>query len=185
MYGQVPGSSLGCVSEWTYNLSLSLFSLSLPVYVSAYRSIKYQKNINYFFMFRCFPAMYRPGPLPASRTGTQTSGILIHDCIVIMISLRHWIILKIIVIQYEIIWAIPTLKIWEESDLTFLYRSSKHCAAIKSTVFSACHSRIQPDFYFKACRIDMCECPGTQCHCEVTMPTHSLLANHLLTHSVA
>ena len=23
MYGQVPGLSLGCVSEWTYNLSLS------------------------------------------------------------------------------------------------------------------------------------------------------------------
>ena len=25
MYGQVPGSSLGCVSEWTYNLSLYLY----------------------------------------------------------------------------------------------------------------------------------------------------------------
>jgi len=46
-------------------------------------------------------------------------------------------------------------------------RSDKHCAAIKSSLFSACHKAVPPQFYFKACRIDMCECPGTQCHCEV------------------
>jgi len=46
-------------------------------------------------------------------------------------------------------------------------RSDKHCAAIKSSLFAACHNKVPPQFYFKACRIDMCECPGTQCHCEV------------------
>lgn len=46
-------------------------------------------------------------------------------------------------------------------------RSSKHCAAIQSSLFSECHRKVPPDYYFKACRIDMCECPGTQCHCEV------------------
>ena len=51
---------------------------------------------------------------------------------------------------------------WEGS-----IKSELHCAAIKSSLFSSCHSAVQPQFYFKACRIDMCECPGTQCHCEV------------------
>ena len=46
-------------------------------------------------------------------------------------------------------------------------RSDKHCAAIKSRLFDACHAKVPPEFYFRACRIDMCECPGSQCHCEV------------------
>ena len=53
---------------------------------------------------------------------------------------------------------------WEGS-----IKSELHCAAIKSSLFSSCHSAVQPQFYFIACRIDMCECPGTQCHCEVTI----------------
>ena len=46
-------------------------------------------------------------------------------------------------------------------------KSEMHCAAIRSALFSSCHAAVPPQFYFKACRIDMCECPGTQCHCEV------------------
>jgi len=56
----------------------------------------------------------------------------------------------------------PCRNDWDSS-----IRSDKHCAAIKSNLFSACHKAVPPQFYFKACRIDMCECPGTQCHCEV------------------
>ena len=57
----------------------------------------------------------------------------------------------------------PTCKgDWEGS-----IQSDKHCGAIRSSLFTACHSAVPPQFYFKACRIDMCECPGTQCHCEV------------------
>ena len=52
---------------------------------------------------------------------------------------------------------------WEGS-----IKSELHCAAIKSSLFSSCHAAVPPQFYFKACRIDMCECPGTQCHCEVS-----------------
>ena len=58
-------------------------------------------------------------------------------------------------------------------------RSSKHCAAIQSSLFSECHRKVQPDYYFKACRIDMCECPGTQCHCEVNSQ-RNILGGHII-----
>lgn len=67
----------------------------------------------------------------------------------------------------------PTCKgDWEGS-----IQSDKHCGAIKSSLFAACHSAVPPQFYFKACRIDMCECPGTQCHCEVRIKCSSKMVD--------
>ena len=46
-------------------------------------------------------------------------------------------------------------------------KSDKFCNAIKSSLFSKCAEKVDPDYYFEACKTDMCECPGDQCHCEV------------------
>ena len=46
-------------------------------------------------------------------------------------------------------------------------RSDQQCAAIRSDLFQPCHRVVAPQFHHAACRTDMCECPGTQCHCEV------------------
>ena len=59
-------------------------------------------------------------------------------------------------------------------------KSELHCSAIKSSLFSRCHAVVQPQFYFKACRIDMCECPGTQCHCEVRTRISPRVSSNLL-----
>lgn len=41
------------------------------------------------------------------------------------------------------------------------------CRAIKnSDVFGACDSRLNPHYYFEACRMDMCECPEGNCYCD-------------------
>ena len=46
-------------------------------------------------------------------------------------------------------------------------KSDKYCNALKSSLFEKCADKVDPDYYFKACKLDMCECPGEQCHCEV------------------
>ena len=46
-------------------------------------------------------------------------------------------------------------------------KSDKFCNALKTTVFSTCADKVDPKYYYDACKIDMCECPGEQCHCEV------------------
>ena len=46
-------------------------------------------------------------------------------------------------------------------------RSDQQCAAIRSSLFLPCHHVVPPQFHHAACRTDMCECPGSQCHCEV------------------
>ncbi len=46
-------------------------------------------------------------------------------------------------------------------------KSDRFCNALKSSLFASCASKVDPDYYFKACELDMCECPGEQCHCEV------------------
>ena len=48
--------------------------------------------------------------------------------------------------------------------------SDRYCNAIHSTMFEKCArviKTIKPDYYFNACKLDMCECPTDQCHCEV------------------
>ena len=46
-------------------------------------------------------------------------------------------------------------------------KSDKFCNALKSSLFEECASVVDPNYYFEACKTDMCECPGDQCHCEV------------------
>ena len=48
--------------------------------------------------------------------------------------------------------------------------SDRYCNAIHSTMFEKCARKIKtvkPEYYFNACKLDMCECPTDQCHCEV------------------
>ena len=45
--------------------------------------------------------------------------------------------------------------------------SVRYCNALNSTLFEKCRAKVDPKYYFNACRLDMCECPGDQCHCEV------------------
>ena len=45
--------------------------------------------------------------------------------------------------------------------------SVRYCNAINSTLFEKCRAKVDPKYYFNACKLDMCECPGDQCHCEV------------------
>ena len=49
--------------------------------------------------------------------------------------------------------------------------SDRYCNAIHSSLFEKCAklsaTGVRPDYYFNACKLDMCECPGDQCHCEV------------------
>ena len=49
-------------------------------------------------------------------------------------------------------------------------QSDRHCNAIHSTMFEKCAEKmatVKPEYYFNACKLDMCECPTNQCHCEV------------------
>lgn len=46
-------------------------------------------------------------------------------------------------------------------------KSDRFCNALRSTLFSECVDKVDPEYYFNACKLDMCECPGEQCHCEV------------------
>uniref|UniRef100_A0A3Q3BGP5 VWFD domain-containing protein n=1 Tax=Kryptolebias marmoratus TaxID=37003 RepID=A0A3Q3BGP5_KRYMA len=44
--------------------------------------------------------------------------------------------------------------------------ASKHCSIIKSEVFSACHSRVEPMSFYDACLKDTCACNfGGDCEC--------------------
>ena len=46
-------------------------------------------------------------------------------------------------------------------------QSDRFCNALKSSLFEKCAGKVDPQYYFEACKFDMCECPGDQCHCEV------------------
>lgn len=46
-------------------------------------------------------------------------------------------------------------------------KSDRYCNALKSALFQKCVNFVDPEYYFNACKLDMCECPGEQCHCEV------------------
>ncbi len=46
-------------------------------------------------------------------------------------------------------------------------KSDKNCNALNSPLFRTCRARVDPDYYYNACKLDMCECPGDSCHCEV------------------
>ena len=48
-------------------------------------------------------------------------------------------------------------------------QSDRNCNALNSTLFHSCRSRVDPSYYFEACKLDMCECPGDKCHCEVRL----------------
>ena len=45
--------------------------------------------------------------------------------------------------------------------------SVRYCNALNSTLFDKCRAKVDPRYYSNACKLDMCECPGDQCHCEV------------------
>jgi len=47
-------------------------------------------------------------------------------------------------------------------------KSDRSCNALHSSLFEKCSATsVDPEYYFDACKFDMCECPGDQCHCEV------------------
>ena len=45
--------------------------------------------------------------------------------------------------------------------------SDRNCNAFNSTLFHQCRGKVDPGYYYNACKLDMCECPGETCHCEV------------------
>lgn len=46
-------------------------------------------------------------------------------------------------------------------------KSDRNCNALNSTLFHSCLKHVKPAYYYDACKLDMCECPGDMCHCEV------------------
>ncbi|XP_017793128.1 PREDICTED: BMP-binding endothelial regulator protein [Habropoda laboriosa] len=40
------------------------------------------------------------------------------------------------------------------------------CNRLRSQIFDACHKKVNPTMYYKACLQDMCECPSENCYCE-------------------
>ncbi|XP_076244134.1 crosveinless 2-secreting protein [Calliopsis andreniformis] len=40
------------------------------------------------------------------------------------------------------------------------------CNRLRSQIFDACHKKVNPNMYYKACLQDMCECPSENCYCE-------------------
>lgn len=46
-------------------------------------------------------------------------------------------------------------------------KSHQHCNALHSSLFEKCRPAVEPDYFSKACRLDTCQCPNDQCHCEV------------------
>ncbi|XP_032689367.1 BMP-binding endothelial regulator protein-like [Odontomachus brunneus] len=40
------------------------------------------------------------------------------------------------------------------------------CNRLRSQIFDACHKKVNPMMYYKACLQDMCECPTEHCFCE-------------------
>jgi BMP-binding endothelial regulator protein len=48
-----------------------------------------------------------------------------------------------------------------------LKKPSTICKPLQRTdFFGNCNSRLNPDNYFEACKLDMCECPTGMCYCE-------------------
>ncbi|XP_055613813.1 BMP-binding endothelial regulator protein [Uranotaenia lowii] len=45
-------------------------------------------------------------------------------------------------------------------------KSAAVCNMLTSPIFASCNSLLNPGNYFKACKIDMCECPNKQCYCD-------------------
>lgn len=44
------------------------------------------------------------------------------------------------------------------------------CKYLTSTeLFNGCDSKLYYDKYFKACTLDMCDCPGGKCYCDSLM----------------
>ncbi|XP_049775925.1 BMP-binding endothelial regulator protein [Schistocerca cancellata] len=48
-------------------------------------------------------------------------------------------------------------------------RSVRQCAPLKEKLFNECHKKLNPNTYYQACIVDMCECPTGRCHCESFM----------------
>ena len=46
-------------------------------------------------------------------------------------------------------------------------KSDKNCNALYSDLFSKCEGKVDASYYYNACKLDVCECPGETCHCEV------------------
>ena len=44
-------------------------------------------------------------------------------------------------------------------------KSDRNCNALNAALFTACP--VDAGYYHNACKLDMCECPGDACHCEV------------------
>lgn len=57
--------------------------------------------------------------------------------------------------------------LYNSNSIYFRINSVRYCNALNSTLFDKCHAKVDPKYYYDACRLDMCECPGDQCHCEV------------------
>ncbi|XP_068145487.1 BMP-binding endothelial regulator protein [Drosophila tropicalis] len=46
-------------------------------------------------------------------------------------------------------------------------KSSFYCRPLsQSSVFGKCDNRVNPDNYIESCRMDVCECPSGNCHCD-------------------
>ncbi|KAK7793066.1 hypothetical protein R5R35_007423 [Gryllus longicercus] len=45
-------------------------------------------------------------------------------------------------------------------------RNFRRCEPLKTHPFAACHRKVNFMTYFKACMVDMCECPTGRCYCE-------------------
>ncbi|XP_020292985.1 BMP-binding endothelial regulator protein isoform X2 [Pseudomyrmex gracilis] len=48
-------------------------------------------------------------------------------------------------------------------------KNQRLCNRLRSQIFDACHKKVNPAMYFKACIHDMCECPTEHCYCESFM----------------
>lgn len=46
------------------------------------------------------------------------------------------------------------------------YADRRLCNRLRSQIFDACHKKVNPTMYYKACLQDMCECPTENCYCE-------------------
>eukprot|EP00095_Tigriopus_kingsejongensis_P012565 maker-scaffold257_size234952-snap-gene-1.18 protein:Tk12565 transcript:maker-scaffold257_size234952-snap-gene-1.18-mRNA-1 annotation:"bmp-binding endothelial regulator protein" len=46
-------------------------------------------------------------------------------------------------------------------------QSDRNCNALTSSLFQTCAQTVDIKYFHNACKLDMCECPGDTCHCEV------------------
>ncbi|KAF7994405.1 hypothetical protein HCN44_003877 [Aphidius gifuensis] len=45
-------------------------------------------------------------------------------------------------------------------------KDQRLCNRLKSSIFSACHKKVNTAMYYKSCLQDTCECPNGNCHCQ-------------------